>query len=152
MRCNSCGQTDSKVIESRELDEGNSIRRRRQCTSCKSRFTTYERIEQPYLSVVKKSGNRELFSRQKLSGGIYKSLEKRPVSASRIEHLISQIERELYGRGETQIKSSAIGELVMNSLIKVDDVAYVRFASVYRSFTDLTSFQKEIDKLKDIRY
>lgn len=152
MKCNSCGQIHNKVIESRDLDEGSSIRRRRQCLTCGSRFTTYERIEQPYLSVVKKNGDRELFSKQKLSGGIYKSLEKRPVSAARIELLISSIERELYNLGEAEVKSSVIGELVMGNLIKVDDVAYVRFASVYRSFTNLGSFQKEIDKLKDTRH
>lgn len=151
MKCSHCGHHHSRVLESRDLDEGMSIRRRRQCIKCGHRFTTYERIERPNLSIIKKNGTRELYSRAKLSSGVYKALQKRPVEAVQIEKIISDIETELYQSGETEISSSRIGELVMTELIKIDDVAYVRFASVYRSFTDLGSFQKELDKLNDIR-
>lgn len=152
MKCTRCGHLHSKVLESRDLEEGRSIRRRRQCSSCGWRFTTYERLERPNLLVVKKSGSREGYLRTKLAGGIYRSFEKRPLKATEIENIISNIEAELYQTGEPEIPSSQIGELVMAKLIEADDVAYVRFASVYRSFTDLGSFQKELDKLNDIKH
>jgi len=148
MKCPHCSRKDSKVIESRELDEGSSIRRRRQCLACQYRFTTYERVEPSRLMVIKKDGSRELFDRQKLSSGIYKSLEKRPVSQAKIEQLISAVEKEIKSRDEDEVSTSDIGELVMDKLLKLDDVAYVRFASVYRSFTDLKSFEKVLEGLK----
>ncbi len=126
-----------------------SIRRRRQCLRCGFRFTTYERAESAKLSVVKKDGRRELFDREKVSGGIYRACEKRPVAVALIEEVVDQIERDLRARGEAEIVSSEIGELVMQKLITLDDVAYVRFASVYRSFADLASFEAEVARLKN---
>lgn len=152
MKCTRCGHLQSKVLESRDLEEGRSIRRRRECINCGLRFTTYERLERPNLLVAKKSGVREGYQRAKLAGGIYRSLEKRPLKAAEIENIISSIETELYQSAESEIPSSKIGELVMAKLIAVDDVAYVRFASVYRSFADLGSFQRELDKLNDIKH
>ncbi len=148
MGCPNCNSHDSKVLESRDVENGTALRRRRQCLSCGHRFTTYERVETPNLMVVKRNGDRELFSRQKLAGGIYKAFEKRPVSAETIEGLISDVEREAKSVGESEITSLAIGELLMRRLIDIDDVAYVRFASVYRLFTDIKSFEQELRKLK----
>ncbi len=116
---------------------------------CKFRYTTYERIETPNLLVVKRNGDRELYSRQKLSRGIYRAFEKRPVSASEIEGLISDVEREIKATSESEVLSVQIGELLMARLINIDDVAYVRFASVYRSFTDIKSFEAELTRLKN---
>lgn len=148
MKCRECDYLDSKVIESRDLDEGGQIRRRRQCLRCNYRFTTYERIEMPALIVVKKDGRREPFDRDKVASGMYRACEKRPVQVALIEEVINQIERELRGRGEAEIPSGEIGELVMAKLEAIDDVAYVRFASVYRSFADLGSFEAELARLK----
>ncbi len=150
MRCPHCGSADSKVLESRELDDAAGIRRRRECASCNGRFTTYERIEMPHLMIVKKSGDRESFDHDKLARGIYKAFEKRPVSVEKIEAIILRIEQALYNQGESELKSSVIGELVMAELVAADEVAYVRFASVYRSFTDIASFEKELDRLKKL--
>lgn len=125
------------------------IRRRRECLNCAFRFTTYERIESANLLVVKKDGTRELFDRAKLSGGIYKAFQKRPTSAAQIESLISSIENELKGKGESEIASDEIGELIMEKIRHVDDVAYVRFASVYRSFADIQSFEEVLNSLKN---
>ncbi len=148
MKCHECDYIDSKVIESRDAD-GLSIRRRRQCLRCGYRFTTYERTERSKLAVVKKDGRRELFDREKISGGIYRACEKRPVAVALIEEVVDQIERELRAKGEAEVAASSIGELVMNKLMAIDDVAYVRFASVYRSFTDLASFEAEVARLKN---
>lgn len=148
MRCFDCGYLDSKVVESRDLDDSATIRRRRQCLSCGSRFTTYERMEQPALVVVKKDGRRELFNRDKVAGGIYRAVEKRPVAIASVEALIAQIERELRGRSEGEVSSEVIGEIIMTRLMALDDVAYVRFASVYRSFTDVASFERELSRMK----
>jgi transcriptional repressor NrdR len=148
VKCHDCDYLDSKVIESRDLDDDATIRRRRQCLRCGYRFTTYERMEMPNLVVQKKDGRRELFDRDKVAGGIYRACEKRPISIALIEEVISQIERELRSKGEAEIKSQEVGELVMTKLARLDDVAYVRFASVYRSFTDLGSFESELKKLK----
>lgn len=126
-----------------------SIRRRRQCLRCNYRFTTYERIEAAKMSVVKKDGRRELFSRDKVSSGIYRACEKRPVAVALIEEIVDQIERDIRARGEAEVPTTAVGELVMEKLAAVDDVAYVRFASVYRSFTDLASFEAELTKLRN---
>lgn len=124
------------------------MRRRRECSVCKHRFTTYERLEVPNLMVIKKNGDRELFDREKLSRGIYRAFEKRPVSADEIENVISEIERRARGLDLAEIPSRKLGQLVMEGLIATDDVAYVRFASVYRSFTSLDSFEKELKKVK----
>ncbi len=148
MTCRECSYLDSKVIESRDLDEGSTIRRRRQCLKCGYRFTTYERIETQHLSVVKKDGRREPFERDKMAGGIYRALEKRQVSISLIEDMLNTIERAIRGRGEAEVSSEMIGEAVMAALKGIDDVAYVRFASVYRSFTDVASFERELERLK----
>lgn len=148
MKCPDCDYLDSKVIESRDLEEGASIRRRRQCLRCNFRFTTYERSEQPRLSVIKKDGRREPFAREKIAGGIYRACEKRPIPVAQIEELIAEIERELRAKGEPEIAVADIGEIIMSRLLELDDVAYVRFASVYRSFADVESFEAELDRLK----
>ncbi|MEI7818919.1 MAG: transcriptional regulator NrdR [bacterium] len=148
MKCPHCSHAESRVLESRELDDGSVIRRRRECSLCHVRFTTYERIEQPRVLVVKKSGERVLFDRDKLARGIYRACEKRPIEAHQIEELIGGIERQVYGLGESEVDSQLIGEMTMESLGALDEVAYVRFASVYRSFTSAANFQQEIDQLK----
>lgn len=148
MKCKDCDYLDSKVIESRDLDDGATIRRRRQCLRCGFRFTTYERAEMPNLVVVKKGGRREMFDRDKIAGGIYRAVEKRPVSIALVEETIAQIERELRSRGEQEVQSTDVGELVMAKLEALDEVAYVRFASVYRSFADISSFEAELAKFK----
>lgn len=148
MKCPVCNIQNSRVLESREVEDGSSIRRRRECTSCKHRFTTYERLEVPNLMVIKKNGDRELFDRNKISRGIYRAFEKRPVPADEIENVISEIERRARGLDLAEIPSRKLGQLVMEELIATDDVAYVRFASVYRSFTSLDSFEKELKKVK----
>lgn len=148
MKCFDCDYLDSKVIESRDLDDSATIRRRRQCLKCGARFTTYERMEMPTLAVIKKDGRRELFSRDKVASGIYRAVEKRPISIAHVEDLITQVERELRALGEAEIHSTRIGELVMDRLGGLDDIAYVRFASVYRSFTDVASFEAELKRLK----
>ncbi len=148
MRCHDCGYLDSKVIESRDLDDSSTIRRRRQCLGCSARFTTYERMEMPTMAVVKKDGRRELFSRDKVAAGIYRAVEKRPIAIAEIEELIVRIERQVRSSGESEMSSDRIGELVMAGLEQLDDVAYVRFASVYRSFTDVASFEAELRRLK----
>ncbi len=148
MKCKDCDYLDSKVIESRDLEDGTSIRRRRQCLRCGYRFTTYERLELPNLVIIKKDGRRELFNRDKIAAGIYRACEKRPISIELVEEVIGQIEREVHGWGRPEIPSTRVGELVMTKLMSLDDVAYVRFASVYRSFADLSSFEAELLKLK----
>lgn len=148
MKCLDCDYLDSKVIESRDVDDGGNIRRRRQCLRCGYRFTTYERAEMPNLVVRKKDGRRELFDRDKVATGIYRACEKRPVSIELVSEVIAQIEREVRSRGESEVASDAIGELVMAKLMALDDVAYVRFASVYRSFTDLGAFEAEVSRLR----
>jgi len=148
VKCYDCNFLDSKVIESRDLDDSSTIRRRRQCLSCGMRFTTYERMEMPTMAVVKKDGRRELFSRDKVASGIYRAVEKRPIAIADIEELIIRIERQVRSTGESEIPTDKIGELVMIGLEQLDDVAYVRFASVYRSFTDVASFEAELRRLK----
>ena len=145
MKCPECGFDESKVIDSRPTD--GKIRRRRECLSCKCRFTTYEVVENTPLMVVKKDNRREVFDRQKVLNGIVKACEKRPVSMARMEQMVDEIERELNNQMEKEVDSTYIGELIMEQLKKVDEVAYVRFASVYRQFTDVNTFIKEIEKL-----
>jgi transcriptional repressor NrdR len=147
MRCPYCAHMESKVIDSRPTDEGTSIRRRRECLKCHKRFTTYETIESVPLIVVKRDGSRQTFDRQKLFNGIVKSCEKRPVTAEQVYKIVDEIEQELYGALEKEIPSTAIGELVMQKLKDIDEVAYVRFASVYRQFKDINTFLDELTKL-----
>jgi transcriptional repressor NrdR len=148
VRCPQCKSKNSRVVESRDVEDAGAIRRRRECESCSHRFTTYERLELPRLLIIKKNGERELYSRDKLAAGIYRACEKRPVDSERIEKLLSEIERELYSLGEAEITSGEVGELVMKGLSELDDVAYVRFASVYRSFTSIESFEKALQQIK----
>lgn len=147
MKCIFCGNSDTKVIDSRPKDEGNEIRRRRECEVCKKRFTTYEKAEESIIMVEKKDGKREVFDRNKIYNGIVKACEKRPVSMVQIERMVDNIERGLNNLVNQEVKSAFIGELIMDELKNVDQVAYVRFASVYRQFTDVSTFIKEIEKL-----
>ena len=147
MRCSYCENDGTKVIDSRHTEDGHAIRRRRECERCGKRFTTYEKIEEMVMMVVKKDGSRQAFDRNKIMNGIVKACEKRPVSVAQMEHIVDEIERGLNNMMEKEIKSSFIGELIMDRLKKLDEVAYVRFASVYRQFTDIQTFMKEIEKL-----
>ena len=147
MRCRFCGYLDSKVIDSRPTDEGLSIRRRRECIRCGRRFTTYEKIETLPVMVVKKDLRREAFNADKIKSGLIHACQKRPVSMSQIDAIVEKAEKAVYASGESEYPSRLIGELVMDELKKVDDVAYVRFASVYRQFTDAGNFMEELNKL-----
>lgn len=147
MRCPYCAKEDNKVIDTRESVE--SIRRRRECLACKRRFTTYERIAQAGLMVIKQDNRREVFDRQKLLSGIIKACAKRPVSMEAVESVVDKIEQELHATGKSEVDSQKIGQFVMEQLRTLDDVAFVRFASVYRRFADLDSLAIEIQKLKE---
>ena len=147
MRCPFCHEPENKVIDSRESHEGVVIRRRRECLECKRRFTTYERIEELTPLVVKKDGRREAFDREKLLAGLKKACEKRPVAIEQLEGLVDDVERGLQESGEKEIASTRIGEEVMGRLRELDEVAYVRFASVYRSFRDIGEFMNELKDL-----
>lgn len=147
MRCPKCGVTDSRVIDSRGSPSGDAIRRRRQCESCGFRFTTYERVEASLPFVVKKGGSRETFDRDKVVKGLKRACEKRPVPMEQLEDIVDAVEREVVERGEKEVDSSRIGEIVMNRLRSLDEVAYVRFASVYRSFRDIDEFMNELGTL-----
>ena len=151
MHCTQCNGDDIKVIESRDVADGQAIRRRRMCVSCGTRFTTYERIERPQLIVIKHDKTRELFNRNKLLSGLYRACEKTPVSSLELERLVSEIEDALYACGDNEVSSTKIGELIMDRLAKTNEVAYVRFASVYRRFTDITSFEQELSNMKERR-
>lgn len=151
MKCSQCGVEDTKVIESRDVAEGQAVRRRRACISCEYRFTTYERVERPQLIVVKNDGTRQLFNRDKLLGGLYSACEKTPVSSMQLDKLVSNIEQELAACAESEVSSRKIGEMVMERLAELNEVAYVRFASVYRRFTDIASFERELLKIRDRR-
>jgi len=148
MRCGQCECSDTKVIESRDAGDGQAIRRRRACPDCGYRFTTYERLERPQLIVIKNDGNRELFNRTKLLAGLYRACEKTPVTSMQLERLVADVEQCLYACGEQEVGSSKLGEMVMERLSILNEVAYVRFASVYRRFKDIASFERE---LTDIR-
>jgi transcriptional repressor NrdR len=148
MKCSHCGSTDNKVIESRDVADGEAVRRRRECLNCGHRFTTYERVERPNLVIVKRDGTRQMFSREKLFSGLQHACEKTSVSSMQLDALVAKIERELYGRGEPEVLSKDIGELVMKELPKLSEVAYVRFASVYRHFRDITGFERELTKIR----
>ena len=149
MKCPFCGEENTRVIDSRPSDESNSIRRRRQCDSCKKRFTTYEKVESIPLIVVKKDNNREPYDRSKIEAGILRSCHKRPISVDQIRQIADEIENEIYRMEEKEIASSAIGEIVMEKLRKLDPVAYVRFASVYREFKDVNTFMNELKQFLD---
>lgn len=152
MRCNQCQHTDTKVIESRDASEGDSIRRRRECIACQHRFTTYERVENPQLVIVKNDGKRQLYSREKLLAGLYRACEKTAVTAMQVDAVVNTIEKRLYSCGETEVPSNKIGEYVMEELAQISEVAYVRFASVYRRFKDIASFEKELSEIKNQLY
>lgn len=144
MKCPFCNHPESKVIDSRLSGEGDIIRRRRECEICQKRFTTYERVEEILPMVVKKDGRREPFDRLKIIGGLKKACEKRPVSVETLEKLVDDVEKSLQEKGEKEIDASQIGEMIMESLHQIDPVAYVRFASVYRSFKDINEFMEEL--------
>lgn len=151
MKCSRCHHVDTKVIESRDASDGQSIRRRRMCEACKYRFTTYERVERPQLTVIKNDGTRELFNRNKLLAGLYRATEKTSVSNVQLEQLIADVEECLYACDETEVKTSKIGEMAMERLALLNEVAYVRFASVYRRFKDIAGFEKELVSIKQQR-
>lgn len=145
MKCPNCGYAESKVIDSRPVAEGNSIRRRRECLNCQKRFTTFEMIETVQIVVIKKNGTKELFDKNKLFSGVLKATQKRPVNA---EEVVNEIESELQNTLRLEITSKEIGEMVMRKLKAIDDVSYVRFASVYREFKDIDTFLAELKELK----
>ena len=147
MKCPFCGYVDSKVIDSRPAEDGTTIRRRRECLDCQKRFTTYEVVERMPLVVIKRNGSRESFDRVRIINGIVRACEKRPVTMTQIETIADDIEQELRGRLESEVSSEFIGEMVMVRLKDLDEVAYVRFASVYRSFKDINTFMEELTKL-----
>ena len=149
MHCPFCSAEDTKVIDSRLVADGDQVRRRRECLSCSERFTTYEVAELMMPKIIKHNGNREPFDEEKMRSGILRALEKRPVSVEEIEAAITQIKHSLQATGEREVKSRVVGELVMDALRGLDDVAYVRFASVYRSFQDLAEFQAEIARMQE---
>lgn len=148
MKCNKCSHEDTKVIESRDVAEGESIRRRRMCIRCGYRFTTYERVEHPQLIVIKNNDQREMFNRNKMMAGLYRACEKTPVTSIQIERVASAVEQALYACGEPEVRSARIGDLVMEQLAALNDVAYVRFASVYRRFKDIAGFEKELSQIR----
>jgi transcriptional repressor NrdR len=149
MKCSQCNQADTKVIESRDVSEGEAIRRRRACLHCHYRFTTYERIEKPQIIVVKNDGTRELFNREKLLAGLYRACEKTQVTSLQLERLVADIEQHIYACGEQETSSSKLGEMVMERLAALNEVAYVRFASVYRRFKDIAGFEHELLQIKE---
>ena len=149
MKCQYCSCLDSKVIDSRPTDDGNSIRRRRECTNCGRRFTTYEKVELSPLFVVKRDGRRESFDSQKIKAGILHACDKLPVSMQQIDEIVTRVEQKAYASMDSEIQSEKIGDMVMSELKELNDVAYVRFAAVYRKFTDVGTFMNELQKLVD---
>ena len=149
MKCPFCNYLDSKVVDSRPIEEGSMIRRRRECPSCKKRFTTYERVDDLPITVIKRDGNREVFDPHKIINGLIKACEKRPVSGEKLQKIAYDVEKELKNSMIQEVKSQEIGEMVMSRLKELDEVGYVRFASVYRQFKDLDSYIAEINELKD---
>lgn len=147
MKCPYCGSKNQRVVDSRSSEEGRAIRRRRECAKCKHRFTTYEYVEESRLMVIKKDGRREPFDRSKLLAGILTACEKRPISTGKVEKLVDEVDMQLQRKYEKEVKAKDIGELVMSKLQDIDEVAYVRFASVYRQFKDVNQFMKEIKHL-----
>ncbi len=151
MKCNQCQKAETKVIESRDVADGQAIRRRRECLGCQHRFTTYERLERPQLIVIKNDGTREMFNREKLMAGLYRACEKTAITSLQIERLVDSVENELHNCSDTEIPTTKIGQLVMDQLAKLDEVAYVRFASVYRRFKDIAGFEKELSQIRDLK-
>lgn len=151
MKCPFCGWNESKVVDSRPADEYAVIRRRRECEKCSKRFTTYEKVEEMPLIIVKRDGRREAFQREKIINGLIRACQKRPISLKEIEGIADSVEKELYNTMEKEINSKKIGEMVMSKLKKLDDVAYVRFASVYKQFKDINTFMDELNKLMNER-
>lgn len=149
MKCRYCQSNESKVVDSRPTDDGTSIRRRRECINCGRRFTTYEKIEELPVMIVKKDGRREAFDSEKIRAGVRKACEKRPVSTAAQDKLIADVEREVFNSLDQEVTSTYVGELVMNGLKKLDEVAYVRFASVHRQFKDINTFMAELKLLLD---
>ena len=147
MRCPHCGERETRVVDSRDLDESATIRRRRECESCGSRFTTYERVEAARLVIVKRDGARQEFDREKLASGLRKALTRRPVADDAAERAADEIEAELRAAGATEVDSSRVGTLAMDKLRELDQIAYIRFASVYQSFDDLEDLKREVDSL-----
>ena len=147
MKCPFCATLDSKVVDSRPANDGTSIRRRRECLHCGKRFTTYETVERMPLMLIKRDGTRQAYDRQKLLNGLVKACEKRPVSLMQLEQIVDHVEQKLFSSLESEVSSKVIGELVMEQLRKVDEVAYVRFASVYRQFKDINTFMEELNTL-----
>lgn len=148
MHCPFCNDKDTRVIDSRLVGEGNQIRRRRECTGCKERFTTYEKAELTMPRVVKRDGSRVPFDEEKLRSGMMRALEKRPVASDRVEDAVSRIKHALIASGDREVQAMTVGEQVMHALRELDQVAFVRFASVYRSFEDVNAFREEIDRLE----
>lgn len=149
MKCPFCSSENTRVIDSRPADDNNSIRRRRMCDECGKRFTTYEKVETIPLIVIKKDNNREQYDRSKIEAGVLRACHKRPISANDINKLIDEVESEIFAREEKEIPSDEIGEIVMDKIKDLDDVAYVRFASVYREFKDVNTFMSELKKMLD---
>jgi transcriptional repressor NrdR len=149
VKCGQCNVDDTKVIESRDVDSGQSVRRRRACVQCGYRFTTYERVERPQLVVVKNDATRELFNRSKLLAGLYRACEKTSVTSMQLEDLVASVEQQLYNCSDNEVPSGKIGELVMDRMAVLNEVAYVRFASVYRRFKDIASFERELSQIRD---
>ena len=147
MKCPYCGKDNTRVIDSRPADDGDSIRRRRECDECHKRFTTYEKVETIPMIVIKKDNNRETYDRAKVGGGVFRACHKRPVSAAQIEAMIDDVESSIFSKEEREISSRQIGEMVMEKLKDLDSVAYVRFASVYREFKDVNTFMDELKKM-----
>ena len=147
MKCPYCGKDNTRVIDSRPADDGDSIRRRRECDECHKRFTTYEKVETIPMIVIKKDNNRETYDRAKIEGGVFRACHKRPVSAAQIEAMIDDVESSIFSKEEREISSRQIGEMAMEKLKDLDSVAYVRFASVYREFKDVNTFMDELKKM-----
>lgn len=147
MKCPFCGSDNTRVIDSRPADDNTSIRRRRLCDDCGKRFTTYEKVETIPLIIIKKDNNREQYDRSKIEAGVLRACHKRPISAAQINHLVDEVETEIFNREEKEISSTLIGEIVMDKIKDLDSVAYVRFASVYREFKDVDSFMSELKKM-----
>lgn len=148
MKCPHCQLAETKVIESRDVANGESIRRRRECLACQYRYTTYERLERPNITIIKKDGTRQMYDRAKLVTGLQKACEKTKITGASFEELVAQVEKGIYDCGDAEIQSEKVGSIVMSVLAQTDQIAYVRFASVYRNFTDLESFERELCKIK----
>ncbi len=147
MKCPFCGKDNTRVIDSRPADDGESIRRRRECDVCQKRFTTYEKVESIPVIVIKKDNNRETYDRSKIEGGVFRACHKRPISAAQVTRMVDEVEACIFNKEEREISSREIGELVMEKLKSLDSVAYVRFASVYREFKDVNTFMNELKKI-----